>query len=42
MPINLLYEKPLNDFLIDVVYQGDTVPKQPNYHGNFKSPDYVA
>lgn len=41
MPINLLHETPLNDFLIDVVYQGGNIPKQPSYQGNFKSPDYV-
>ena len=41
MPINLLNDKDFNDYLIDITYQGGTVPKQPNFKGEFESPDYV-
>ena len=41
MALNLLTEIPLNKYLTDLVYQGGTVPTQPNAKGEFESPDYV-
>ncbi len=41
MSINLLNDKQFNDYLTDITYQGTPVPKQPNYHGDFESVDYV-
>ncbi len=41
MVINLLHEQPLNAYLTDLVYQGENVPKQQTYNGEFESPDYV-
>ena len=40
MPINLLNERALNDYLTDIVYQGTTPPSYTA--GDFKSVDYVA
>lgn len=41
MVINLLHEQPLNAYLTDIVYQGENIPKQQSYSGEFESPDYV-
>lgn len=41
MPINLLNDKNFNDYLTDITYQGNGIPKQPNYRGDFESVDYV-
>ena len=41
MPINLLNDKNFNDYLTDITYQGNGVPKLPNYRGDFESADYV-
>ena len=41
MSLNLLNEKSFNDYLTDIVYQGESVPKQQSYNGEFESPDYV-
>lgn len=44
MPINLFNERALNDYLTDVIYQGQEVPHfftDGNASANFKSPDYV-
>ena len=41
MSINLLNDKSFNDYLTDITYQGNGVPKQPNYRGDFESVDYV-
>ena len=41
MPINLLNDKNFNDYLTDITYQGNGIPKQPNYRGVFESVDYV-
>ena len=41
MSLNLLNEKAFNDYLTDIVYQGESVPKQQSYNGEFESPDYV-
>lgn len=41
MSINLLNDKQFNDYLTDITYQGDGIPKQPNYRGDFESADYV-
>ena len=39
MPVNLLNEKDLNNYLTDVVYQGQETPLYTS--GDFKSIDYV-
>ena len=39
MPVNLINEKDLNNYLMDVVYMGQDTPSFTN--GNFKSIDYV-
>ena len=41
MALNLLNDKQLNDYLTDITYQGESVPKQPNFRGEFESADYV-
>ena len=41
MALNLLNDKAFNDYLTDITYAGESVPKQQNYRGEFESPDYV-
>ena len=41
MALNLLNDKQLNDYLTDITYQGESVPKQQNFRGEFESADYV-
>ena len=41
MALNLLNDKSFNDYLTDITYAGESVPKQQNYRGEFESPDYV-
>ena len=41
MALNLLNDKSFNDYLTDITYAGESVPKQQNFRGEFESPDYV-
>ena len=41
MALNLLDDRKFNDYLIDITYQGESVPKQQSYSGEFESADYV-
>ena len=41
MAFNLINDKMFNDYLTDITYAGESVPRQQNFRGEFESPDYV-
>ena len=42
MAIDLIDESKLTKYITDLVYQGQPVPAQENFHGEFESADYVT